>query len=66
MGEIPAPDGAPTVLLYSHYDPGKGGLGTFATLLDSAGNSVKGQFAAAFLTRRLGLDLFASKPLPNK
>jgi glutaminase len=41
--------------------PGKGGLGTFAPLLDDAGNSVKGQLAAAFLSRRLGLDLFASK-----
>jgi glutaminase len=40
--------------------PGKGGLGTFAPLLDSAGNSVKGQLVAAFLSRRLGLDLFAS------
>ena len=38
--------------------PGKGGLGTFAPLLDSAGNSVKGQLAA----RGLGLDLFASAP----
>ena len=26
--------------------PGKGGLGTFAPLLDGAGNSVKGQLAA--------------------
>ena len=42
--------------------PGKGGLGTFAPLLDSAGNSVKGQLAAAFLSRRLGLDIFASAP----
>jgi len=42
--------------------PGKGGLGTFAPLLDAAGNSVKGQLAAAFLSRRLGLDLFASEP----
>jgi glutaminase len=42
--------------------PGKGGLGTFAPLLDPAGNSVKGQLAAAFLSRRLGLDLFASLP----
>jgi glutaminase len=41
--------------------PGKGGLGTFAPLLDEAGNSVKGQLAAAFLARRLGLDLFASQ-----
>jgi glutaminase len=42
--------------------PGKGGLGTFAPLLDDAGNSVKGQLATAFLSRRLGLDVFASKP----
>jgi glutaminase len=41
--------------------PGKGGLGTFAPLLDEAGNSVKGQLAAAFLSRRLGLDVFASE-----
>ncbi|HYX75619.1 MAG TPA: glutaminase A, partial [Gaiellaceae bacterium] len=38
--------------------PGKGGLGTFSPLLDSAGNSIKGQLVAAFLSRRLGLDLF--------
>lgn len=44
--------------------PGKGALGTFAPLLDRAGNSVKGQLAAAFLARRLGLDLFASDPHP--
>ena len=42
--------------------PGKGGLGTFAPPLDDAGNSVKGQLAARFLSRRLGLDLFASEP----
>jgi len=42
--------------------PGKGGLGTFAPLLDEAGNSVKGQLTAAFLSRRLGLDLLASSP----
>jgi glutaminase len=42
--------------------PGKGGLGTFAPLLDAAGNSVRGQLAAAFLSRRLGLDLYASTP----
>jgi Glutaminase len=40
--------------------PGKGGLGTFAPRVDAAGNSVKGQLAAAFLSRQLGLDLFAS------
>ena len=42
--------------------PGKGGLGTFAPPLDAAGNSVKGQLAARFLSGRLGLDLFASRP----
>ena len=42
--------------------PGKGGLGTFAPRLDAAGNSVKGQLAARFLSRALGLDLFASAP----
>ena len=40
--------------------PGKGGLGTFSPPLDAAGNSVRGQLAARFLSRRLGLDLFAS------
>jgi glutaminase len=42
--------------------PGKGGLGTFAPPLDKAGNSVKGQLVARFLSQRLGMDLFASKP----
>jgi glutaminase len=42
--------------------PGKGALGTFAPPLDEAGNSVKGQLVARFLSRRLGLDLFASNP----
>jgi len=42
--------------------PGKGGLGTFAPRLDSAGNSVKGELVAKFLSRELALDLFASKP----
>ena len=42
--------------------PGKGGLGTFSPLLDEAGNSVRGQLAARFLSRALGLDLFASEP----
>jgi len=40
--------------------PGKGGLGTFAPPLDQAGNSVKGQLVATFLSRAMGLDLFAS------
>ena len=42
--------------------PGKGGLGTFAPPLDAAGNSVKGQLVAKFLSHRLGMDLFMSKP----
>jgi glutaminase len=42
--------------------PGKGGMGAFAPPLDGAGNSVKGQLAARFLSERLGLNLFASKP----
>jgi glutaminase len=41
--------------------PGKGGLGTFAPLLDGEGNSVKGKLATRFLARGLGLDLFASE-----
>jgi glutaminase len=42
--------------------PGKGGLATYSTPLDGAGNSVRGQLVARFLSRRLGLDLFASSP----
>ncbi|MGW4947673.1 glutaminase A [Actinoplanes sp. NPDC004185] len=42
--------------------PGKGALATFAPPLDAFGNSVKGQLAARFLSRRLGLTLFASQP----
>jgi len=42
--------------------PGKGGLGTFAPPLDSAGNSVKGQLVARFLSQSLGMDLFVSQP----
>lgn len=43
--------------------PGKGGMGSFAPPLDAAGNSVRGQLAARFLSWRLGLNLFASRPL---
>ena len=42
--------------------PGKGGLGTFAPPLDGAGNSIKGRLVAKFLSQRLGMDLFVSKP----
>ena len=44
--------------------PGKGGMGAFAPRLDAAGNSVKGQRAAGFLSDRLGLSIFASKVDP--
>ncbi|HEY6746127.1 MAG TPA: glutaminase A [Mycobacteriales bacterium] len=45
--------------------PGKGGLGTWSPRLDPAGNSVRGIRVAAFLARRLGLDLLASVPAPQ-
>jgi glutaminase len=45
--------------------PGKGGMGTFAPPLDSAGNSVKGQLVAKFLSEKLGLSLFASEPVSS-
>lgn len=44
--------------------PGKGGLGVFSPPLDAAGNSVRGQLATKFLSEGLGLNLFASCPLP--
>lgn len=40
--------------------PGKGAIGAFSPRLNSAGNSVRGQRAIAYLSRALGLDLFAS------
>ncbi|MFD4442119.1 glutaminase A [Nocardia sp. NPDC058519] len=40
--------------------PGKGAIGTYSPRLDSAGNSVRGQRATAYLSRTLGLNLFAS------
>jgi glutaminase len=45
--------------------PGKCGLGVFAPPLDKAGNSVKGQLVAEFLSTQLGLDLFSSTPAPR-
>ncbi|MEO6997067.1 MAG: glutaminase A [Terracoccus sp.] len=42
--------------------PGKGGLGTFSPRLDAAGNSVRGQRAAHYLSDILGLNLFGSAP----
>jgi glutaminase len=44
--------------------PGKGGFGAFAPRLDDAGNSVKGQLAARYLSEYLGLSLFASQAEP--
>jgi glutaminase len=41
--------------------PGKGGLGTFSPRLDAIGNSVRGVLVARFLSRALGLDIFASR-----
>jgi glutaminase len=45
--------------------PGKGALAAFSPPLDGYGNSVRGQLAAGFLSRRLGLTLFASRPAPR-
>lgn len=42
--------------------PGKGGMGLFAPRLDKIGNSVKGQLAAKYLSRRLGMDMLVSQP----
>lgn len=44
--------------------PGKGALASFSPLLDSDGNSVRGQLAARFLAAELGLDLFGAVPAP--
>ncbi|MFE5703917.1 glutaminase A [Rhodococcus koreensis] len=46
--------------------PGKAGLATFSPRLDSAGNSVRGQRATAYLSRTLGLNVFASGPHPPR
>jgi glutaminase len=43
--------------------PGKGGRGTFSPPLDAAGNSVRGQRATRYLAEKLGLNVFASKPV---
>lgn len=45
--------------------PGKGAVGSYAPRLDTAGNSVRGQIAAAHLSRTLGLNVFASAPAPH-
>ncbi len=43
--------------------PGKGGLGMFSPPLDEAGNSVRGQRATRYVSEKLGLNIFASKPV---
>lgn len=45
--------------------PGKGAAGAFSPRLDSAGNSVRSQLAIGYLSRALGLNLFASTPLTD-
>nr|WP_253377707.1 glutaminase A [Okibacterium sp. HSC-33S16] len=40
--------------------PGKVGIGSYAPRLDLAGNSVQGQIATAYLSRAMGLNIFAS------
>jgi glutaminase len=42
--------------------PGKGGVGTYSPPLDDAGNSVRGRHMTAYLSDRLGLNLFSSSP----
>jgi glutaminase len=37
-------------------------MGTFAPPLDAAGNSVKGQQVARYLSAQLGMDLLISRP----
>ena len=43
--------------------PGKGAAGAFSPRLDGAGNSVRAQLAIGYLSRALGLNLFASTPI---
>jgi glutaminase len=43
--------------------PGKGGLGVFSPRLDSAGNSVRGRLLVEEVSHRMGLSLFASRPV---
>lgn len=45
--------------------PGKGAIGTYSPPLDPAGNSVRGQRATAYLSRALGLNIFASAVAPR-
>ncbi len=40
--------------------PGKGAIGSYSPRLDRAGNSVRGRLATGYLSRALGLNVFAS------
>ena len=53
-------------MLFGNFPPsfGRSVFGDFAPPLDAAGNSVKGQLAAKFLSQQMGLDLFVSQPEP--
>jgi glutaminase len=46
--------------------PGKAGIGVFSPRLDFAGNSVRGQLVTAYLSRVLGLNIFASAAHPSQ
>ncbi|MBT2585130.1 glutaminase A [Arthrobacter sp. ISL-95] len=46
--------------------PGKAGIAAFSPRLDPAGNSVRGQQATAYLSRVLGLNIFASQAHPPR
>ncbi|MGW8484339.1 glutaminase A [Microbacterium sp. NPDC055903] len=46
--------------------PGKGAAAAFSPRLDAAGNSVRAQLAIGHLSRALGLNLFASAPVPRE
>ena len=42
--------------------PGKGGMGIYSPPLDAAGNTVRGTLVTKYLSKRLGMNLFASSP----
>jgi glutaminase len=61
-GSLPAHHRIQALVAEAHERPGKGGMGTFAPRLDAAGNSVRGQLVARFLSEQLGMDLLISTP----
>ena len=61
MGPLQGNDGAPYVST-GHLPSPEQVRRSVDEPLDAYGNSVKGQLAARFLSRRLGLSLFASEP----